>query len=79
MRDSRGCRGGLFAFVGSVNIVLHNTSDSFRRNPDKAAPYKGTISQHYRELCKLASSTLTEGWASILSRLFFLEGLTDER
>jgi hypothetical protein len=30
-------------------------------------------------LCKLASSTLAEGWASILSKLFFLEGLTDER
>ena len=37
---------------------------------EESALCKGAISQHFRESCKLASSTLTKGWASILSKLF---------
>ena len=36
----------------------------------KAALYKDAVSQHYRKSGKLLSSTLAEGWASILSKLF---------
>jgi hypothetical protein len=46
---------------------------------EKAALMQGAVSQHYRESDKLLSSTLAEGWASILTKLFFVGGLTGER